>query len=209
MTSHPKDLSDKLIYAVKNLDKVCEHIHLPLQSASDRILKAMNRKYTSKDYLKIINRMKKEIPGISITTDILVGFPGETKSDFNATLKLVKDTEFDFLFAFKYSPREGTEAAKIRSAVPAEEKERRHALILETTNGISARKNAKLIGTSQEVLVEGKKDNDLTGSTRTNKKVFIKTACPGNSSLTGRLVSVKIEKSKINSLIGNQECANL
>lgn len=201
MTSHPKDLSAKLINAMATLDKVCNHIHLPLQSGSDKILKKMNRGYTSKDYLNLIHKLRKSIPDISITTDILVGFPTETDSDFNKTLKLIKQADFDFLFAFKYSPREGTKSSKMKDSVSQSDKEARLAKVLEISNGISTGKNAKLVGTKQDVLVEEKRDLLYVGSTGNNKKVFFKAS----KVKSGMIVNVKITDSKINSLIGIQQ----
>ena len=198
MTSHPKDLSDKLIKAMANLDKVCNHIHLPLQSGSDKILKKMNRGYTSKEYLTLIHKLRKSIPDISITTDILVGFPTETDIDFNKTIKLIKQADFDFLFAFKYSPREGTKSSKMKDSVSQSAKEARLAKVLEISNGISTGKNAKLVGTKQDVLVEEKRDLLYVGSTGSNKKVFFKAS----KVKPGMIVNVKITDSKINSLIG-------
>lgn len=198
MTSHPKDLSDKLISAMTSLDKVCEHIHLPLQSGSDKILKKMNRGYISKDYLKLVSKLRKNIPEISITTDILVGFPGETKKDFKNTIDIIKKCDFDFLFAFKYSPRQGTSASKLKGDVAQDVKEKRLAEILKLANGISIKKNAKLIGTIQEALVCEDRNGIFVGNTRTNKKVFVVS----NKNLLGKIVKVQIVESKINSLIG-------
>ncbi|MBN1621754.1 MAG: tRNA (N6-isopentenyl adenosine(37)-C2)-methylthiotransferase MiaB [Endomicrobiales bacterium] len=198
MTSHPKDLSDKLIDAMANLEKVCEHIHLPLQSGSDRILNLMNRQYTSEKYMKLVDKLKNKIPDISLTTDILVGFPGETDEDFQKTLDIINKIQFSFMFAFKYSQRPLTNASKLGDTVAQKDIEERHAKILNAAYGISAEKNAKLIGTRQEVLVEEMRSGTFIGNTRTNKKVFINS----EEDLFGRLVDVEITDAKVNSLTG-------
>lgn len=196
MTSHPKDLSERLIDAMAGLEKVCEHVHLPLQSGSDRILEAMNRKYTAARYVSIVEALKRKVPGVSITTDILVGFPGETKDDHRRTVRLIEDIGFDSLFVFKYSPRPGTAAATLPDDVPRPVKEERLAEVLALGNRLSAQKNAIVKGTVQEVLLE--RTNE--GRTRTNKKVFI--PAHANEGLVGRCIPVRITEGKINSLIG-------
>jgi len=198
MTSHPKDFSDRLIDTVADLDKVCEHLHLPLQSGSDRVLASMNRRYTSADYRCIVDKLRKHIPDAALTTDIMVGFPGETDDDFSATLDLLRAVEFDFLFAFKYSPRPGTAAASLSDSVPVALKEQRHSRVLEMIRGISTQKNAKLVNTIQEVLVEGARDGQFVGRTRTNKRVFF--SC--DASRVGHLIDVRITGIKLNSLTG-------
>ena len=200
MTSHPKDSGKKLIDAMASLDKVCPMLHLPLQSGSDRILKIMNRGYTSKDYLAIIDYLRKKIPGAAVTTDILTGFPGESDADFMKTAALVKKINYDFMYVFKYSPRPGTEAAKLKDSVPLKTKEKRHAALLEITNTTAGKKNAKLIGALQVVLVEGSQDGQCSGLTATNKKVYFPSKT--GSKLIGKFVTVKITGSKINSLSG-------
>ncbi|MFH1368905.1 MAG: tRNA (N6-isopentenyl adenosine(37)-C2)-methylthiotransferase MiaB [Elusimicrobiota bacterium] len=200
MTSHPKDSGSRLVSAMNKLDKVCEHLHLPLQSGSDKILKLMNRGYTAGDYLDIIKDFRSKMPEGGVTTDILIGFPGETEADFKKTLAMVKKIRFDFLFAFKYSPRPGTEADKLKDNVPRETKEKRHAEILETANKISVEKNAKLIGTVWEVLVEEIRDGICSGMTRTNKKVYF----PSDKKSAGETALVRIISGKINSLSGTE-----
>lgn len=201
MTNHPKDLSDKLIDTMAGCNKVCEHIHLPLQSGSDKILNAMNRRYTSADYMKIVDKIRKKIPQMNFTTDILIGFPGETTYDFYETVNLIKKADFDALFVFKYSPRPGTSAAKLEDDVKREIKEERLAIVLDTGNSISSQKNAKLVNTVLEVLVEERQDKVLEGRTRTNKKVFL----PLEDNLIGQLIPVKITEGKMNSLMGIRE----
>jgi len=198
MTSHPKDLSDKLIEAVATLEKVCEHMHLPLQSGSDRILQEMNRRYTAAGYLRIVEKIKKAMPDASLTTDIMVAFPGETEEDFRATMQLVEQVGFDFLFAFKYSPRPGTAVAKLPDDVPQQVKEERLAALLDIAYGISAKKNATITGRTVEILVEEKRGDLFVGRTRTNTRVFFSAP----SDCTGMLVPVTITGSKVNSLAG-------
>ena len=200
MTNHPKDFNDKLIETMSSCAKVCDHIHLPLQSGSDTILAAMNRKYTAGDYLTLANKLKHAIPRLAITTDIMVGFPGETDADFAATLRIIEHTDFDFLYAFKYSPRPGTPAAAGEDSVIRSKKEERLAILLEQADSIAARKNAKLIGTHQEVLVEEVTANGIAGGrTRANKKIFF----AGESNLRGTLVSITVTGSKAYSLEGS------
>lgn len=202
MTSHPKDLSDKLIEAYGSLDKLCEHLHLPVQSGSNRVLKEMNRNYTKEDYLKIINKLKKVAPNIAITTDIIVGFPGETEEDFNDTLDLVKEVKFDSAFTFLYSIREGTKAANMGNQIDDKVKHNRFQRLSDTLNSISLEINQKLIGDTLEVLVEEVSKNNpdvLTGRTRTSKIVHFR----GDESLIGTIVNVKIENVKTFTLEGS------
>lgn len=202
MTSHPKDLSDELIHAIKDCDKVCEHIHLPFQAGSDKILKLMNRKYTKNQYLNLIEKIKSEIPNISLTTDIIVGFPGETEEDFLETIDIVKKVKFDSAFTFLYSIREGTPAAKMDNQVPDKIKHERLKKLLEVLNPISNENNLKLLDTVQEVLVEDTSKTDetvLSGRTRTNKLVHFK----GEKSLIGKIVNVHIVNTKTWTLEGN------
>ncbi|SDY85670.1 tRNA-i(6)A37 thiotransferase enzyme MiaB [Proteiniborus ethanoligenes] len=202
MTSHPKDLSDELIYAIRDCDKVCEHIHLPFQAGSDRILKLMNRKYTKSQYLNLIEKIKSEIPDISLTTDIIVGFPGETEEDFLETIDVVKKVKFDSAFTFLYSIREGTPAANMDNQISDEIKHERLKKLLEVLNPISNENNLKLLDTVQEVLVEDTSKTDdtvLSGRTRTNKLVHFK----GEKSLIGKIVNVHIVNTKTWTLEGN------
>lgn len=195
MTSHPKDLSNKLIDAYRTLDKLCEHLHLPVQSGSNRILKEMNRKYTREDYLRLIKKLREAEPNIAITTDIIVGFPGETDEDFNDTLELVKEVEYDSAFTFIYSKREGTRAARMENQVDDKVKHERFQKLTEVLYEISLKKNKQLEGQTLEVLVEEVSKNNpeyLTGRTRTNKLVHFK----GDKSLIGTMVNVKIDTAK-------------
>ncbi len=204
MTSHPKDLSDELIYAMRDLNKLCEHLHLPFQAGSTRILKEMNRKYSKEDFLKLVDKVKNNIPGISLTTDIIVGFPGETEEDFQETLDVLKKVRFDQVYTFIYSKRTGTPAAKNVEQIPEEVKKERFQRLLEVQNRISKEINSNFLNRKLEVLVEGKsKNNDkiYTGRTRQNKIVNFE----GNDQMIGKLVMVNIDTIKTWSLEGKIE----
>ncbi len=185
VTSHPKDLGDDLVEAMAECEKVCEHIHLPLQSGSDRVLKLMNRKYSFSQYMEKIRMLREAIPGIAITTDIIAGFPTETDDDHKATVNALKEIEFDGIFAFKYSKRPYTKASKMDGHLLEEVKSERLTEILRLQDGITERKNARLKDTVQEVLVEGLNESgQITGRTRTNKIVNIerqKDISPGET----------------------------
>jgi len=204
VTSHPKDLSDELIDAMATLDKVCEHIHLPLQSGSDRILRLMNRKYSFKEYMEKIEKLRKRIPGIAITTDIIAGFPTETEHDHKATIEALQKVQFDGIFAFKFSPRPMTKAAVMEGQLPEDVKSRRLSEILELQDKITEKINKSLEGRVLEVLVEGASENNyekLTGRTRTNKIVNF-TVIKQLEDLRGKLVNVLITKGLRHSLEG-------
>ena len=201
MTSHPKDLSDELISAIAELDKVCEHFHLPVQSGSNRVLKAMNRKYTKEDYINLVEKLKEAVPGIAITTDIIVGFPGETEEDFNDTLDLVKKVGYDSAFTFLYSIREGTYAANMENQIPDEIKHERFQRLLDTLYPIFYEKNIPYKDKIVDVLVEEVSKNDenvLSGRTRTGKLVHFQ----GGKDLIGEIVDIKIDKIKSFTLEG-------
>jgi len=203
MTSHPKDLSEDVIKAIKEGDKICEQIHLPVQSGSSRILKIMNRKYTREDYLNLIRKIKKEIPDVAISTDIIVGFPGETEEDFEETLSLVKEVEFDSAFTFIYSRRKYTPADKMEDQIDDAVKHERFNRLIEVINEASAKKNKEYEGKVVEVLVEGESKNDSTrlmGRTRTGKLVNF----AGDKESIGSLVNVKITKAQSFSLNGEE-----
>ena len=200
VTSHPKDLSDGLISALRELSKVCESIHLPAQSGSDRVLDAMNRRYTLSEYLGKVKRLRDALPDIALTTDIIVGFPGEGEDDFELTMKLLAEVKYDGIFAFKYSQRPNTAAIKLAGHITEDVKEARLDRVLAFQQDVTLQKNRDFIGTIQEILVEGpsKKGAQLTGRTRGNKAVnFI-----GPDSLTGSLVNVRIKSAGMNSLSG-------
>ncbi len=190
-TSHPKDLSDKLIKGMAELDKVCEHLHLPIQSGSNRILSRMNRGYTREKYKYLVNKIRQLIPQISLTTDIIVGFPGETEKDFEDTLDLVKEIGFDGAFTFCYSPLAGTKAAEFKERVTQEVSKERLRKLIEVQQEITLERNKPLIGQNLEVLVEGiskKSPYELEGRTRGNKIVIFK----GKENLIGELISLRI-----------------
>ena len=191
-TSHPRDLDDATIEAMARGGNIMPHLHLPVQSGSNEILKKMNRKYTKEEYLEKIEKLKKAIPGISITTDIIVAFPGESKEDFNETLDLVRKADFEGAYTFIFSPREGTPAAKLEDNLSKEVKKERLLTLNKLINEGYAKGNKRFEGEIVEVLVEGfsdKKDT-LTGYTPNNKLVnFV-----GKEELIGTLVNVKIEK---------------
>jgi tRNA-2-methylthio-N6-dimethylallyladenosine synthase len=174
MTSHPKDLTDDTIETIANGKRICEFVHLPVQAGSNRILKGMNRKYTKEKYLETVEKIYASIPGVSLSTDIMVGFPGETEEDFADTLYVAEQARYDFAFTFIFSPREGTPAAKMENQVPAHVKSERFDRLLEVVNRTALEKNGMLLGTDVDIFVEGasKKDSDiLAGRTRTNKIV--------------------------------------
>lgn len=195
MTSHPKDLSDELIEAMKNSKKVCNHLHLPLQSGSTRILKAMNRRYTKEQYLELVEKIRAAMPDISLTTDIIVGFPGETEEDFEETLDVVKKVRFDSAFTFIYSKRTGTPAAKMENQVPEDVIKNRFDRLLAQVQKISAQVCGRDEHTVQKVLAEepdDRADGFLTGRMSNNTTVHFK----GEPSLIGKILDVHLDKSK-------------
>jgi tRNA-2-methylthio-N6-dimethylallyladenosine synthase len=203
MTSHPKDLSQELIDTIAECDKVCEHIHLPFQAGSSRILKKMNRHYDREQYLDLVKRVKKAIPDVALTTDIIIGFPSETEEDFMETVSLVKEVEYDSAFTFLYSKRKGTAAAKYEEQIDDKVKHDRFDRLLKVVNSISEKKNKEYEGKIVEVLVEGTSKTDeskLTGRTRTSKLVNF----TGNKDNIGKLVNVKITNAKSFSLLGEE-----
>ncbi len=201
MTSHPKDLSDKLIETMAKCSRVCDSIHLPIQSGSTRILKEMNRKYTREDYLEIINKIRKAIPHITISTDFIVGFPGETKEDFEETISLVKEVRYDNAFTFIYSPRKGTPAEHYEDLVDDKTKHEWFNELVKTLNNISYEKNKAYEGSIHKVLVEDVSKNNeerLSGRTESSKLVNFE----GTPDLIGKIVTVKITEGKTFSLDG-------
>lgn len=191
MTSHPKDISDKLIESMRDCKKVCEQLHLPFQSGSNHILKAMNRKYTKEEYLEKIEKVKKAIPGVVLSTDVIVGFPGETDDEFEETLEVMRQVEFDQAFMFIYSKRIGTPAAIMENQVLEEHKHRNFEKLMQVQNSISKNINDKYLYKIVEVLVEGLSKNDstkFTGRSRTGKVVNFS----GQGDIIGQLVNVKI-----------------
>lgn len=200
VTSHPRDLSDGLVSAIRDLPKVCESIHLPVQSGSDRVLDSMNRRYTSDEYRGKVQRLKDAVPAVSLTTDIIVGFPGEGDGDFAMTLQVLRDVQFDTIFAFKYSKRPNTKALDLPGHVPEQVKEDRLEQVFSLQKDITLRKNRLHVGSVQEVLVEGesRKGGTLTGRTRGNMAVNFS----GTHHLKGSLVKVRITSAGPNSLSG-------
>jgi tRNA-2-methylthio-N6-dimethylallyladenosine synthase len=188
LTSHPRDMEDDIINAVAELPKVCEYFHLPLQSGDDEILKAMNRGYTSDHYRKLVNKIRRKIPGASITSDAIAGFPGETDEQFKNTLKLIKELELDLVNTLVFSVRPGTAAAKMEGQIPEKVKKERLQELMKVVEETAGRKNQKLKDTIQEVLVEQKVDGRWFSRTRGNKVVRFAS----KSFLTGRLLNVKI-----------------
>lgn len=201
MTSHPKDLSDRLIDAMAECPKVCRQLHLPFQAGSDKVLADMNRRYTKAEYLKKIEKVKERIPGISLSTDVIVGFPTETTADFEETIDVLKKVEFDNIFSFIYSRREGTPAAKLDFVLSEDEIHANFERLLEVQNEISLKKNLEYVGTKQLVLVDGKSKNNpemLTARTESLKAVNFK----GDAELTGKYVTVEITEAHTWSLNG-------
>lgn len=190
MTSHPKDATKELIDTIADSKHICKHIHLPFQSGNNRVLKAMNRKYTREQYLDLINYAKEKIPDVSITSDVIVGFPGETYEEFCDTLSLVKEVGFTSLFTFIFSKRVGTSAFKMDDPVPYSEKSKWFQELLDTQELISREKCAKMVGKVYKVLVEGKtnKENEFTSRTQGNVIVEFKS----NDNLIGKFVKVRI-----------------
>ena len=199
-TSHPKDLSDELIHCFGELDNLCPHIHLPFQAGSDKILKLMKRGYTQKRYKERIRKLRQVRPDIAITSDVMVGFPQESEEDFQMTLDLIKEIEFDNLFSFKYSDRKGTLAERMVGKVDEKLKSSRLSILQQLQKDITLKKNKMLEGAEVEILVEGnsKKGGQLTGRTDTNK--IVNLSC--NFKIINNLVKVKIKHSFTNSLWG-------
>ena len=195
MTSHPKDLSDELIEVMANSKKICKHLHLPLQSGSSEILKVMNRRYDKEKYLALVEKIKKAIPDIGLTTDIIVGFPGETEEDFLETMDVVKKVRYDSAFTFIYSKRTGTPAAVMENQVPEDVVKDRFDRLLKEVQNISQEMTARFEGMVEEVLVEGLNDHNaelVTGRMSNNHLVHF----PGDASLIGKIVKVHLDECK-------------
>lgn len=191
MTSHPKDISDKLIETMSRCKKVCEQLHLPFQAGSNKILKSMNRKYTKEEYLSKIEKVKKALPGVALSTDVIVGFPGETDEDFEQTLEVMSQVEFDQAFMFIYSKRAGTPAAEMENQIEENQKHVNFEKLVKLQNAISKKLNDEYLDSIVEVLVEGPSKNDpakYTGRSRTGKVINFS----GQGDLIGKLVNVRI-----------------
>ncbi len=222
-TSHPKDLSQELMAAFNSLDKLCPHIHLPVQSGSDGVLKRMNRRYTRDQYLEKVERLRRLLPSIAITSDIIVGFPGETESDFQLTLDLIRQVQYDGLFAFIYSDRPNVPAAHFDHKIAEAEKKERLQAVLALQDVFTTQKNQALVGTVQKVLVDGLGKTGphhpeegipddrgavghWAGRTGSNKIVHFASACSSgglNERLTGQTLTIMIEKAMSHSLWGH------
>ena len=202
-TSHPQDLSDKLLHTIAEHENICNSIHLPVQSGSNRILELMNRTYTIEHYLNLIDKARQIIPGVSFSTDIISGFPTETEADHQMTLDVMEKVRYDGAYMFKYSPREGTKAFKMDDDVIEEIKSRRLQEIIQLQQKISYEINQTLVGKEEIILVEGlsKKSNDfLSGRTDTNKVVII----PNDKNIkTGDYIKVKISRATQATLFGD------
>lgn len=195
MTSHPKDLSDELIEVMAAEKKICPHLHLPLQSGSSRVLKEMNRRYTKESYLELVERIRKAVPDISLTTDIIVGFPGETEEDFEETLDVVRKVRYDSAFTFIYSKRTGTPAAAMENQIPEDVVKERFDRLLELVQEISREMSGRFENTIQEVLVEGINEQDetlVTGRMGNNLLVHF----PGDASMIGTFRQVHLDECK-------------
>lgn len=200
MTSHPKDLTEDIVYAMRDCPTVCKHIHLPVQSGSNRILERMNRRYTRERYMEIVDLFRREVPGIAITTDIIVGFPGETEEDFEDTLNLVRRVQFDAAFTFKYSIRTGTKAATMPDKVNETVKKERLQRLMDLQTEVGYRRNLEYVGREVEVLFDAEGKNGIaTGRTDTNKLV----KAPAADGLIGTIRRVRIREAKPWSLKGD------
>jgi len=205
MTSHPKDLSDRLINAIRDCRAVCPQLHLPVQSGSTAVLERMNRGYTRGDYIGLIHKLRGAVPGITLTTDIIVGFPGESEADFEDTLSLVAEIGFDMAFTFLFSPRNGTAAAALPEQISGGVAKERFDRLLSLQNGISYEKNLACVGEVVEVLCEGysKTSNErLTGRTPGGKVVNFRNGAGGGLGLTGKIVPVRVDEARTWSLEG-------
>lgn len=201
MTSHPKDISDELIDVMARQDKICKQLHLPVQCGSDRILKKMNRSYTREKYLEIVKKVRERMPDIVLTSDVIVGFPGETNEDFEDTMSILAEVEYDMIFSFIYSKRKGTPAAEMEDCLTDEEKHRNFDRMVAFQNEISKKKNDAYFGRYEKVLVEGlSKTNPefLSGRTDGGKIVNFR----GTEDMVGKIVDIKITEIKTWSLIG-------
>lgn len=195
MTSHPKDLSDDLIEVMKHSKKICKHLHLPLQSGSSRLLKIMNRHYTKEQYLELVEKIRAAVPDIALTTDIIVGFPGETDEDFMETMDVVEKVGYDSAFTFIYSKRTGTPAAEMEDQVPEEVVKARFGRLLARVQTIAAQKAGALTGKTMEVLVEHINEQDshlVTGRLSNNSTVHL----PGTEDMIGKLIPVYLKECK-------------
>lgn len=203
MTSHPKDATHKLIDVMAEEDHIAKHFHLPMQSGSDAVLKAMNRHYDSERYLSIVDYLRQRVPDIAITSDIIVGFPGETEDDFEKTLEMLERVKFDMLYSFIYSPRKGTPAAEMENQIPKETQNKRFDRLLALQNKIALEKNLPLVGKTVRVLCDGESKNNsklYSGRTESSKIVFFE----GAECDTGNFVNVEITRAEPFALYGKK-----
>ena len=200
-TSHPRDFGSDIVEAIESDEKICNHVHLPAQSGSNRVLRAMQRTYSRDEYLEKIAMIRGAKRPISITTDIIVGFPGETETEFAETLSLLETVKYEGVFSFKYSPRPNTPAESMADAIPEEEKSRRLAVLMDLQRKIQTEANEKLLGQKFEVHVEGKsrKENQWSGHTSCHRVVNIFSIHP---ELLGRYITVEVKSATPNCLIG-------
>lgn len=204
MTSHPKDLSDELIDVMANSSHICNHLHLPVQSGSNEILRLMNRRYTREDYLRKVEKVRAAVPGIGLTTDLIVSFPGETEAQFEDTCSLVREVGYDAAFTFIYSPREGTQAAKMAGRITDEESSRRIEKLIREVEASTARVHQSMIGKDEMVLVEGlsKRDpNKISGKGTRGITVTL----DGSAEDIGRIIPVTITSAAVNTLRGERK----
>ncbi|MBQ2872831.1 MAG: tRNA (N6-isopentenyl adenosine(37)-C2)-methylthiotransferase MiaB [Bacilli bacterium] len=200
VTSHPWDFTDKMIDVISKCDNIMPYVHLPIQSGSDRILKLMGRKYTKEEYLELVNKIRERVPNVSITTDIIVGFPGETEEDFQDTLDIVNKVKYDLAYTFIYSPREGTPAAKMEDNTPMEEKKERLARLNELINKYALEANKKMLDKIVSVLILGESDKENKYMGYTDNMKLVNVAC--DKELVGKIINVKIVDAKTWSLEG-------
>lgn len=203
MTSHPKDLSDSLIAAIAGNGKICRHLHLPVQSGSTEILRKMNRHYTREQYLELVRKIRAGIPDISLTTDVIVGFPGETEEDFSETLSLIRECAFDSVFTFEYSKRTGTPAAAMENQVPADAVKERFARLLETVKETGEKATGRFVGRTMEVLVEEMNREPGLVSGRIGQNITVHF--PGDEKLIGKIVPVHLTECRGFYYFGKQE----
>ncbi len=199
MTSHPKDLSDDLVRALAELPSVCEHVHLPAQAGSDRVLSAMNRGYSSASYLERVRALRDAIPEVSITTDLIAGFPGETEEEFAETLDLVRQAEFDGAFTFLFSPRPGTAAAEMPGQVPAEVRSERVQRLVAATQECARASHERLVGHTAEVLIEGTSRDGRRLRGRTRQNVTVNAV---GAARAGAIVTVEVTEATSTTLRG-------
>ena len=203
MTSHPKDLSDELIEVMANGKHIMNHLHLPAQSGNDDILMQMNRRYTREDYLRKVEKLRKAVPGIGLTTDLIVSFPGETEAQFQDTLSLVREVGYDSAFTFIYSPREGTKAAQMPGRIPDEESSRRIGLLIKEVEASTARVHESMVGKTEQVLVESisKRDSAMVSGKGTRG---ITVTMNGTEADIGKIIPVSITSAAVNTLRGER-----